>query len=55
MALLIRVWAKAQVWVLARRDAHSLLAVWAISSIVGGLVRNEQLGGWAHVRSGPGG
>ena len=34
MALLIRVGAKAQVWTLARRDAHSFLAVWAVSSIV---------------------
>ena len=33
MALLIRVWAKAQVWALARRDAHSFLSC-AVSSIV---------------------
>ena len=34
MALLIRVGVKAQVWALARHDAHYFLAVWAVSCIV---------------------
>ena len=34
MTLLVRVRAKAKVWALARRDAHSFLAVWAVCCIV---------------------
>ena len=30
IALLVRVRVKPQVWALARRDAHSFLAVWAV-------------------------
>ena len=35
---LIGVWVEAKVWALARRDAHSFLAVWAVCCIVNCIV-----------------